>query len=686
MKKRCSRELILFLAWVLSLSIIAGTSSAAEKSGEELVKEGNRFYEAGDQEKAEEAYREALKILPGSSEIYFNLGNAAYRRENFQEAEKSFSQALNNLKGQAVLEKKILYNLGNTAYRMGMKLLEADLEKALEALQRAALYYREVVERDRRARIRSGKEVQGDPDAPYNLEVVRLRIKEILDRIKKEEEKKEKPALLAILERVIDTQRSIRNAAIRLSEGKADPGEREKLLSDAISVQSDNLDETGRAIDLLEEQIKNLKEAVQTQQPQPGKPPLQEDGTSHLVAAKEKIAAGKLKEESAYEDLKEGNLKGSVESSREALQELVQGLSIVEPLSGLGKRVEIVLDEEEIIAERTASLQEEEDRVKDAIADQGKNLQRTDEVLKHLDAISMSLMNLQEGGQAPQISGDQGRLEKGLNEVQNDILLGKGAEEISVNRLEKREYSQALDAQKEAIEHFRNALKKIRDLNKTWVQYLAEAAEKQKEVIFETETAASLLEEKKDASGELNRSLEGQKEAIEGTALALQGLESFIQNMMAQIAMEQKAEGAGRPLEAPPVFKEIRDLIEKALLDEKTAAVDLEKGDGREALEEEKKALQKLEEALKKVQELQKNQQDQTPQPKTQSGQQQEKDEEGKKREREEQKKMTPEEAKRKMEEKRAEAERMKKERERELRKLGYRESRTEKIPVEKDW
>jgi tetratricopeptide (TPR) repeat protein len=78
-----------------------------------LVREGNRKYNAGKAVDAETSYRGALVVDEKSNLATFNLGNAMYRQEKFEEAGKKFEEAA--LGTADKMERAQAYhNLGNS--------------------------------------------------------------------------------------------------------------------------------------------------------------------------------------------------------------------------------------------------------------------------------------------------------------------------------------------------------------------------------------------------------------------------------------------------------------------------------------------------------------------------------------------------------------------------------------------
>lgn len=82
------------------------------------LKDGQVFYEKGEYEKALNRYIDAQLEHPEKAEILYNIGNTYYRLGNFQAAYDHFKQAVQS--ENVSLKQKSLYNLGNAGVRRGM--------------------------------------------------------------------------------------------------------------------------------------------------------------------------------------------------------------------------------------------------------------------------------------------------------------------------------------------------------------------------------------------------------------------------------------------------------------------------------------------------------------------------------------------------------------------------------------
>lgn len=137
-----------FILIILSLSLSVAMFAQGEKK---LVRSGNGEYGDGNFSEAEVRYRKALDENPNYYKGKFNLGDAMYQQENYEESAKLFNElAEANLEDEA--KANVYYNLGNNLMK-GKKWGEA-----VEAFKRTLRLN------------------PGDYDAKYNLEYARKKM------------------------------------------------------------------------------------------------------------------------------------------------------------------------------------------------------------------------------------------------------------------------------------------------------------------------------------------------------------------------------------------------------------------------------------------------------------------------------------------------------------------------------
>lgn len=83
------------------------------QSGKKLIREGNRYFEDKKFEESEVLYRKAINEKTGSFDASFNLGDALYKQEKFDDAAGEFNGLANQVAGKKELA-KTYHNLGNS--------------------------------------------------------------------------------------------------------------------------------------------------------------------------------------------------------------------------------------------------------------------------------------------------------------------------------------------------------------------------------------------------------------------------------------------------------------------------------------------------------------------------------------------------------------------------------------------
>ncbi len=162
--------------WVAALWIVPAARAQAEDA-QTLVERANGLFADGEYASALEAYREAEVMQPESPELAYNQGAAYYKLGDYSSAGDAFNRAL--LTRDLRLEAKIKYNLGDVAYASALE-KESDLQEAIDLLKKAIGRYRDAIELD-----------AGDADARANIETAQLLIKDLLDKLKQQQEQQQ---------------------------------------------------------------------------------------------------------------------------------------------------------------------------------------------------------------------------------------------------------------------------------------------------------------------------------------------------------------------------------------------------------------------------------------------------------------------------------------------------------------
>lgn len=78
-----------------------------------LIRKGNESFKKGDHINAEKLYKEALTKNKSSEPAAFNLGDALYKQEKYEEAQKQFQSVVMS-KSDEVARSKVYHNIGNS--------------------------------------------------------------------------------------------------------------------------------------------------------------------------------------------------------------------------------------------------------------------------------------------------------------------------------------------------------------------------------------------------------------------------------------------------------------------------------------------------------------------------------------------------------------------------------------------
>jgi hypothetical protein len=154
---------IFITAFILAVFPGPAPASAVSKNNQ-----GNKEFKKGKYAEAETLYKEAEIEAPEKKEIPYNLGNAYYRADDFENAQKAYEKT-RDIKDKKI-RKKALFNMGNNFFRAGAAAQDSSGEQKLE---QAVKTYKEVLKYD-----------PSDYAAKYNLE----RTLEKIEQMKKQQQ------------------------------------------------------------------------------------------------------------------------------------------------------------------------------------------------------------------------------------------------------------------------------------------------------------------------------------------------------------------------------------------------------------------------------------------------------------------------------------------------------------------
>jgi len=157
------RNLFHLFLMLLGVSLMNNSYSQSEKKD---IRTGNELYSEGKYEDAEASYRQALDENSNSFEGSFNLGDAAYKQDKFEEAANQFDLLSKQLEDKDKISKSY-HNLGNSYLK------SKEYEKSVDAFKNAL------------------RNNPSDIDTKYNLAYAQQKLKEQQKQEQDSDENKE---------------------------------------------------------------------------------------------------------------------------------------------------------------------------------------------------------------------------------------------------------------------------------------------------------------------------------------------------------------------------------------------------------------------------------------------------------------------------------------------------------------
>ena len=97
-------QMILLLSLCCAQVVLSQTSNS-------LIRKGNQLYKQGEYDKSLAEYERALQVEPQNTLANFNFGNALFRKEKWEDAEKNFENVIGNSKDDNIRQ-QAFYNKG----------------------------------------------------------------------------------------------------------------------------------------------------------------------------------------------------------------------------------------------------------------------------------------------------------------------------------------------------------------------------------------------------------------------------------------------------------------------------------------------------------------------------------------------------------------------------------------------
>ena len=273
------------------LTAAAAQSACAESVGQ-VVNEGNKLYRQGHYKEAVNEYDKAATQSPEVVEPRFNKADGYLRLDDLQQAIDLYKAVAAESRDMKLVE-KAKYNLGNSFFQQGSKLKDSDLQKAVENMQTAIGWWRQVLDID-----------PANEKAAKNIEVARLTIKDIIDQINKQKQQQQQQQK--------QTQEDLKQLL-----------EQQKSLADKTQQENQKPNPDYNDISKEQSQLKDRTEQVK-QQMQQQNDPNNPDQKQQQAAEQLENAADKQKD--AAEKLKKSDAAGGKQSQDEAAKDIEKAL------------------------------------------------------------------------------------------------------------------------------------------------------------------------------------------------------------------------------------------------------------------------------------------------------------------------------------------------------------------------
>jgi hypothetical protein len=281
---------------------------AAGPSPQRLIEDGNKAFSESRFADAAHSYEAASRALPASPEAKFNLADARFKQGDLKGARELYLEVLDSAESSETLRRQVQYNLGNAAFAEAeQKLADDDLEGAVGAYRDSVALYRQA----------AGETQPYDDalaqDARWNIEVTRLRMKRLLDELKRRQEQQKQQQeqdrqFKQKLDKAIEEQQQIADQA------KA-PENSDEARGKLSERQQENLDRTKELSDDLAKQIEQARQ----QAAQSGG---QTQGPQNVPQAKDKLDKSQTRQAETGEHVRNNDMEQAGQSAQQALDRL----------------------------------------------------------------------------------------------------------------------------------------------------------------------------------------------------------------------------------------------------------------------------------------------------------------------------------------------------------------------------
>ncbi len=204
------------------------------------IKKGIKAFEKSQWDESLQNFQDALLDEPEHPVGHFNVGEAYYKKKNYEEALKSYEKALSSQDPK--LKQKTYYNLGNTYYQ---------LNKYQEAIQS----YIKALDLD-----------PADQDAKHNLEFVRAKLKELAQKQPMQNQPQPQQGSQSQNSQEQNQQNSEQQQNQQQQQQQAQAGDQKKNESEQQSEQEQAVQQAEQKKDLSKEEAERILQALKSEE------------------------------------------------------------------------------------------------------------------------------------------------------------------------------------------------------------------------------------------------------------------------------------------------------------------------------------------------------------------------------------------------------------------------------------
>ena len=275
-----------------------------------MVEQGNQAYAAENYEQALEAYEKASELEPDSARIWFNRGSTLYKQEDYTAAGDAFEKAA--LRGSdPAIEALSKFSHGNSAFRQGVGQQRTDPRQALQSVERVVQLYQDALKLN-----------PGLNDARHNIEVARLRMRDLLEQLKNQPQS---PSQGGEGEKQPESQQDPSEKLQDLVREQKQAAEQSQQASEQQEREGDSREMRQKAEDLekkqkdLEERTRQLSREMKEQEKQ-GR--TSKSQLAQQDKAQQDLQQAAAEQQQAGKDLEKGDFDQAKASQQEARKKL----------------------------------------------------------------------------------------------------------------------------------------------------------------------------------------------------------------------------------------------------------------------------------------------------------------------------------------------------------------------------